>query len=535
MPIVDLPDGSEIEFPDTMSPDEINSAVRKHLGGPTPKSDAPGALHVFARSLRGGVIPGESYGYEVGLRGAAGERIPGQSFSDPIGADIAQAARFAANPFQNAAPLPTVSPNLKPEEVAQLAGQEEATWNKAKQEHRYADVIGSMLPAAVGVSSQLASRKMLPSLMHKSPQALLLERQGVEGLTPGQLTTSEGYRLLEQATAQRPFGLEKARQQAKESWRLSELAKSVKEGEPPLPGDVQKAFAEAYARFEPQYAELKQAPVAGEVLQQLPERALAMPSKGVPQDVRSQASAEIRNALSVLDKGTPEKPMAILDEFGQPFVTPAIAPIGNAGDLMKVRSEIRERLRAAVRSQDFDRQRILGHAEDTVTDALRKSLDPTAKAALDETDLRYAKLMTIESASPAGRTDFTPNQLLRAVEHRMGRRSFKAGAAGEMQKSGEAARDVFEDLPKTGFVPGLLAGTGAKYWGAPLTQVGASDAGRRLLFGGRTQMPMPAPVSDAALLSGSVPALQQSPDVVARIVSLLRRARLQSAPAGEDQ
>jgi hypothetical protein len=49
MPIVELPDGTRIDFPDTMSGDEINAAVRKHLGQATA---APPPADDFSTKVR---------------------------------------------------------------------------------------------------------------------------------------------------------------------------------------------------------------------------------------------------------------------------------------------------------------------------------------------------------------------------------------------------------------------------------------------------------------------------------------------------
>lgn len=171
-----------------------------------------------------------------------------------------------------------------------------------------------------------------------------------------------------------------------------------------------------------------------------------------------------------------------------------------AGDLMKVRENIREQIRAARQSQDFDQLRLLEHAEDVITGAIDGNLTPELQQLLRETDRQYARLMTAANASPGGQTGFTPLQYLKQVEKGAGRRAFKTGGAGDLQDLGESARETFVNAPMTGWVKAFL---GTLPWGekatGPLSSMMNSPSGRALLLRhGSPRLPNPGAPPPAA-------------------------------------
>lgn len=496
--VIEVPGVGEVEFPDEMSEDQILTAVR--------------GLHAEARK------PKETPGDRV-------RKVVDPTYPKP-GANLGDVGRQALLAGSLLVPNPAAGGALYGLSSSPELSKDPTTWTP--------DDLKSVL-TRTGVSAagghllakaiKYGAKALGAGSLKVSPEAQVLEKQGVP-LTTGQRTSSDNYKLLEQATAGQPFGLEKARQAAKDAWRVSEIKKAVKAGGDSLPADVEGAFGEAYKRFGPEYDAIRGVEVPGEALSGLPERALKA-VEGIPDKVRNEASAAIRDALTVLPKGKPEVVSPLVDAAGAPIVSsPAIPPKVAAGDLMKVRSEVREALRAAVKTQDFDKVRQLSHAEDVVTGALEESLTPEAKAALQEIDRRYSKLMTIERAAPAGKVEFTPGQFLRSVENKAGRRTFKAGEAGEAQVSGQAAEEVFRELPKTGFVPGLLRTTGANYWGAPVTQFGNTNLGRKWLFG------QVKPPSQTVGATGAA----ATPDYLSKVLAdmLRTRLRLQTVPADEE-
>lgn len=359
-------------------------------------------------------------------------------------------------------------------------------------------------------------------LLPKSSAAAALERQGVKGLTVGQMAPDSALAQIEAVSTKNPLGMQTAREAAKDSWRLSELRKTQKLGAPPLPTDLQSATAEAYSRFGPEYDAISKVPIPGEALQGLPEAAAKTPG-GVAASTRAGARAAIEDALSALPQA-PEapKPSGLVDARGNPIVTEAPEPPpSTAGDLMKVRSLIREEMRSARTAQDYDRLNQLGHAHDVVTDALEQNLPPDAANNLKDIDRRYSLFSTIEGAAPAGQTEFTPGQLARSAERSSGRRAFKQGEAGPLQASSQAAQKVFSDAPQTGFRSAVMSALpGLSYAAAPISRIANTAAGKRFLFetgrppiiGGPSAPGLAAPIARLQFLPLSAAAQQPGSD-----------------------
>jgi hypothetical protein len=383
-----------------------------------------------------------------------------------------------------------------------------------------------------------------PPRVPTSPEAQALKSHGVQGLTSGQTAPPNStVAILERASADNPLGMKAQREAAKEGFMRAAQDKGVAPGaQPPAGLDLQGRLGELFEGYGPAYGKLKGNAVAPDVLDNL-RSAASMPKRGVDARTAAAAKAEIENALSVL--GPEFKPPAPAHNHGPAPVgpppgtlfgpngqqlppAPKPPPKASVGDLMKARENIREAKRAAVRSEDFDRIRLLTEAEREFTGAIESALPPDGRALLKQADTQYARLMTAATAAPSGQTTFTPGQYLRRVEKSSGARNFKKGEAGDLQDLGEAARIVFQDTPMTGVRPGILSAIpGAKVWGAPLSRLANTDAARRFLFEPRMSYARP-PERFIGAEAGAAQAL--SPDVEA----LLRAMRWRRAGADEE-
>ena len=474
-------DGERFEVPDDATPDEID-AISRQSAAPSAAPESPG---LWAQALD---TAKRVFGPPQGVRDLAAGMLPptasplGQLGNALTGGAYGEVAPAYGGLYQP--PLPPVE--QRPGETLRQALIRSA-FNPENAERT--------LPLAMMASVPGGGPAPRRTLLQKSPAARQLESQGVKNLTVGQSVASpetSALAALEKATADNPLGSGAARDAAKETWRVSEIAKSRKPGETPLPGETSGALAESYARFGPEYEAFRKIPVDPDAVASLPQAA-SMPRRGVDARTAAGVKAEVENALTVIGfkppapphahGAAPAKPQGLVDPFGREIpAAPTPPPKATVGDLLKVRENIRTSGRAARTSQDFDRLRLLDEAEDVVTEAIESALPPKAVAALRDTDRRYATLMTVERAAPAGQTEFTPGQLLRSVEKSAGRRSFKQGTA-KGQQSAEAARDVFSDMPFTGGrVAVLSALPGAKYWGSPLMRALNTAKGKRLLF-----------------------------------------------------
>jgi hypothetical protein len=386
-------------------------------------------------------------------------------------------------------------------------------------EEGFGAVVNPVTPFIAGKGLQRTTVPVPPRLT-RTPAAIMAEREGVKGLTTGQMSPTDSIPYaLERASADQPFGLAPQRNAAKESFVRAAQDKGVAPGaKPSTTNDLQTRLGELFDQYGPVYDPLKQHAVAPDVLEGL-RGAASMPRRGIDARTIAGAKAEIENALSVLGpEFAPAKPHhahghgaptpgpqpfppgTILGPNGQPLPPPPPPPLkASVGDLIKARENIRTSKRSA--GGDFDKLRLLDAAEDEFTSAIESALPPPERALLQQADRQYARLMQAATAAPAGQTMFTPGQYLRRVEKSAGARNFKKGRAGDTQDLGEAAREVLADAPMTGFrVAGLSALPAAKYWGAPVSRVLNSPAGRRYLFAPRERVTLtgsPDPVAMA--------------------------------------
>jgi hypothetical protein len=370
--------------------------------------------------------------------------------------------------------------------------------------------IAGILPvAAVALpGSQRAGTTKAPRIQ-QTPEAATLASQGVK-LTTGQRAPQHGWLAqLEKVSTHNPLGMQAEREAAEQSFMRGTQNKGVAPGaQVPATTDLQGRLGELFQGFDLAYGQIKNKPIDPKVVATLPDAAV-MPGRGVDPRTAAGVKAEVENALGVLGDGllppksahghgapaAAPKPL-LYGPNNQPLpVPPKAPPKATAGDLMKVRENIREQMRAARQSQDFDKLRLLESAEDVVTQTLETSLSPQDAAHLKATDRQYARLMTAANAAPAGQTTFTPGQYLRSVERSAGRRTFKKGEAGDLQDLGEAARTVFQNAPQTGFRTTVLSALGpvGRYGAAPISRLANTDFMQRFLFEPRAKPPTVGP------------------------------------------
>lgn len=361
-----------------------------------------------------------------------------------------------------------------------------------------------------------AARLVMPKIT-PTPAAQRLMSQGVP-LTAGQMSPDSAYGHFEEAASHNPLGMQPERAAALEAARNVALNRATAPGaKPPSSGGVQERLRAIYEGFGPAYEEIRNVPVPAEALKGMPKAALKMPGN-IDARTKAGVKAEIENALTVLPgyeppapsghhgHGTPATPETpgLLDAYGRPAPPapkpPKDLPPTTAGDLMKVRENIRAEARTARKSQDFDRLTLLGHAEDVVTDALEKALPAEQSAKLRSIDRQYARYMTLEDAASRGGpdSDFSPKQLGAAVARSAGRRAATQGRAGDLQDLAQDMNAVFEQrVPPTGMrgvvlsgMPKVAAGPLARFVNLPEIRSGLLPGGT---FAFPTSGPMPAP------------------------------------------
>lgn len=396
-------------------------------------------------------------------------------------------------------------------------------------------LLASRIPGAM-LATENAARSVAGRLLPRvtpTPAAQTLMREGVP-LTVGQMAGPDtAIGQFEAVSANGPLGMAGQREAAEQAAMRVMQNKGVAPGaQPPKSTDLQTRLRELFSGFQPIYDKIRSQPIPADAIEKL-RSAAAMPGRGVDARTAAGVKAEVENALTVLGikpsatphthghgGAPPAKAQGLVDQFGRDIPPPPAAPMkATAGDLMKVRENIREQVRAARQAQDFDRLRLLEGAEDVVTEGIEAGLDPASRTLLQQADRQYARLMTAANAAPAGQTGFTPLQYLKQVEKGAGRRAFKTGGAGDLQDLGEAARATFVNAPMTGYRGALL---NSIPWGhklvGPVAAWANTPGARSALL--RTASPtLPYPATGRA----TVGARSSAPSAASNITPAMRR------------
>lgn len=159
------------------------------------------------------------------------------------------------------------------------------------------------------------------------------------------------------------------------------------------------------------------------------------PNVLIDQNTRDTARKFLSNQLTVLGEGAKEGAVS-------------------SDALMKMRSNIREEIRAKNKAQDFDSVRLLSRAEDEITDVINSSLPRETRDALRTTDTQYRRYKVAEDAAarsgdqPDG---FTPAQLSAAIRANTEKGAYARGKGDELRKLARAGREVLDmKNPPTG-------------------------------------------------------------------------------------
>lgn len=152
------------------------------------------------------------------------------------------------------------------------------------------------------------------------------------------------------------------------------------------------------------------------------------PNVLIDQNTRDTARKFLSNQLTVLGEGAKDGAVS-------------------SDALMKMRSNIREEIRAKNKAQDFDSVRLLSRAEDEVTDVINASLPRETRERLRATDTQYRRYKVAEDAvarsgdQPDG---FTPAQLSAAIRANTEKGAYARGKGDELRKLARAGREVLD-------------------------------------------------------------------------------------------
>lgn len=328
-------------------------------------------------------------------------------------------------------------------------------------------VAGSALPAlGRGVSTVTKGLK-------RTPEAQRLLDIGIE-LTPGQMNPTGLFNHAEEAMQSAPLvgsAIRNARENAQDQFQRAVIERGSFN---PLSkkGDLNDALGEAYESFEPMYAQAKghaiNAPSDVDIT-----RAVMDPQIFADDAAREKVSRFVQNQLTALKTATPD-----------------------SGDLLKIRSNVRQAARGAAKDPTKAAEvQLLNQVDMTLTQSIHSQLPLEARKALNSADQRYGLHKITESAVAKARDrpgGFTPTMLSQAVKESVGKGAYARGDGRlrDLAKAGAAAFDV--KSPPTGARLGVLGALGATSYANPavgLPVVGGilglagTQTGRRLAAG----------------------------------------------------
>jgi hypothetical protein len=346
---------------------------------------------------------------------------------------------------------------------------------------------GAATGGLLGSGNVLVDR--LVNGLKRTDAAGRLINQGVS-LTPGQMNPTGIYNNVESLAAHLPFGVgnmvEHARDVPEHQWQAMVIGHGAAPGAGPIKpsGDIHDMLQQAYDSYAPLYDQSKGFPVSPAIVRtqggNVPlSQAFQTASKapGVPNSIKSSENEWLQDRLTQL----PQMP-------GQPKGT------FDSGDLLKLRSDIRERGRNANLKTDSDSghvANIANRAEDQVTQAINSQLPPQPLAALAAADSNYGNFKTVEKAVAASKDNLaglTPQKLSQAVYGNTQAPAYARGAGGDLRQMAQDGTETFQSLlPPTGkTVTGAGMLTAAGYLHPALTAaLGTPAALMTLTPGGR--------------------------------------------------
>lgn len=564
---VQLEDGTVLEFPEGVSPEEIqefvnaqypprttvpaNTIVSSERVGPTPANlqrQKLESMGPFRRALFGaersldeaamglkqatvGLSPQEEQ--ELSARRGVEDQIPGSWLSRAVGDTVLYAA-----PASRTMRLAQV---LRPGSVAAKYGAAAGTGagiaalqptlgNESRGVNALTGAITGTFGQGAGDTLSTLIRGMAPknpavARLPQSVQDKLSLGQSVDQSTiPGRFLATTEEKLTSVPMA--GDAISSRRAGAVDSWRDDLIKRVSPKGFTPTGENTREKLGSAYGEYQKRYVQALRG-------QQIPPSRLfesqvlkitTDPRSGVPQDMRERVNRDVMEYYQSLFHGN------------SPATGPAGAGVvtmgGHRGSPVSVDAEnakafeaflsskARQFRRAATTPGSAEMAKMYEDLERAWSVSYRRALPSSARVATKELDRGYAPYKTVERAAEyvgndAG--DFTPDQLVSAVKARTPGPRF-ARQEGILQQEAQDARSALKNrVPNSGTTDravtlGALAGLvtnpmeTAATFGAILPAT-ATKTGRDLVLGDtKTQKLLQRLRADRALSSAGLPA-----------------------------
>lgn len=320
-------------------------------------------------------------------------------------------------------------------------------------------ITGGVLPLAGTIVSKAARG------LKRTPEAQQLLDDGVS-LTPGQMNPKGVVNHIEEALQSVPVvgpSIKNARDNAAQDFQRAVIQRG---SDVPISSDLTptQALDEAYKGFAPLYDQVKNFPATKGTLAQDVTKAVGNPYVYADDAARNKVNGFVQNQISALR-----------------------SPMLDTGDLIKLRSNIRDAARKAVRAQSDAEAELLDAAESQVTASLHAHLPADAQSTLARADRLYAQHKVAERAlaNATGREEgFTPTMLARAIKSSTSQGAFARGG-GALRDLSDAGQQVLQVRnPATGARWGVLGPLAALGVAKPYVVI---PAGSAAVLGATTQ------------------------------------------------
>jgi len=307
---------------------------------------------------------------------------------------------------------------------------------------------GAMFGAGAGVIAPAigAGYKAFRSGVNATPEARKLMEKGVD-LTPGLMNREGAWNQMEQLVSRVPVVGNIVTGQRKEAWKQTQNA-IAQEVAPPgsviqprkdithTVQDLQKEFNNAY-----------------DVVKGYPVSPVVMGSTGSSMSL-DRLFADIPKRMVGSPTSKSVTASFLKNELGN-LKSRASQGLVDSSDVLKVRSNVRDRIRSEMAGKNPDQDHInaLKKAEETLTDVLDSQLSPDAMSHLAATDNQWGKFMIFTDAvkrSKADREGFSPAQFAMSVSMAEPSKSKFASGGARLQDISRSAADVFKEVPRTG-------------------------------------------------------------------------------------
>lgn len=320
---------------------------------------------------------------------------------------------------------------------------------------------GAMFGAGAGVIAPAigAGYKAFRSGVSATPEARKLMEKGVD-LTPGLMNREGAWNQMEQLVSRVPVVGNVVTGQRKEAWKQAQTAIAQEVAPPGAVVQPRKDITHTVKDLQSQFGN------AYDVVKGYPISPVVMGSTGSSMSI-DKLFADIPKRM-VGGSASKNVTASFLKNELSNLKSRASQGLVDSADVLKVRSNVRDRIRSEMSKQTVDNDHVnaLKKAEEVLTDVLDSQLPPDVMQHLAATDAQFGKFVIFEDAvkrSKAQPEGFTPAQFATSVSMAEPSRSRLASGGARLQDISRSAASVFTDtVPRTGEqlvsggVPGYL-------------------------------------------------------------------------------